>query len=200
MRSSTSEARVLAGLTCEMRPICRACCGVIGSPKRTRGNAKRGKRVLAEVGHDRGRREPEFHFRKSQRRAFRHVNEIAHDREAETEAKRVALHFRDADQWRNSQGALEFDKPRGFVVDRRGVAARALAPRAENFAARANAQDARAGMRCFAAKLREHRIKHRAGDFIFLLGIIQREIQHIAGPLDHHPDGGIRAGKFSWFG
>ena len=71
-------------------------------------------------------------------------------------------------------------------MDRRGVPARALAPRAENFAARAQAQDARGGMRRFAAKFREHGVKHRAGHFVLVFGIVQREVQNVAGPLDHH--------------
>ena len=157
------------------------------------------QRVLAEVRHDRGRRKTELHFREAERRAFGDVNEIAHDREAKTEAERVALHLRDADQRRNPQGALEFDEPRGFVMDRRSVASRALASRAENLAARPNAQDSRGGTRCFAAKFREHSVKHCASDFIFVFGIIQSEVQDVAGPLDHHPNRRAGAGRFNRF-
>src|SRR6266851_7794139 len=104
------------------------------------------QRVLAEVCHDRGRRKTKFHFGASQGRAFGDVNEVAHDRQAETEAERVALHLREADQRRNSQGPLEFDKASGFVVDRRGVPPRALAPRAKHLAPRSQTQDPRARM------------------------------------------------------
>jgi hypothetical protein len=34
-----AELRRSAELTCEMRPICNARCGSIGSPNKTRGNA-----------------------------------------------------------------------------------------------------------------------------------------------------------------
>ena len=171
----------------------------MGSPKSTRGNAKRGSAYSLEIRHDRGGRKAEFHFGESQGRALGDIDEIAHNRQSKTEAERVALHFRDADQRRNTQGALEFDEARGFVMDRRGVPPRALAPGAENLAVRANAQDSRARMRCLAAKFREHRVKHRASHFIFMPGIVQREIQDVAGPLDQHTGRGIRAGKFNRF-
>src|ERR1700692_1796648 len=66
--------------------------------------------VRAAVRHARGRREAELHLGESQSRALGDVDEIAHNREPETEAESVALHLRDADQRRNSQGAFEFDE------------------------------------------------------------------------------------------
>src|ERR1700692_567749 len=64
--------------------------------------------VLAEIRHDRGGSKAEFHFRESHGSTFGDVNEIAHDRQAKPETESVALHFGDADQRRNPQGALEF--------------------------------------------------------------------------------------------
>jgi hypothetical protein len=61
-------------------------------------------------------------------------------------------------------------------MDRRGIPARAFASRAENLAARSQAQDSRDGMRCFAAKFGEHRVEHRASNFIAVLGVVQRKI------------------------
>jgi hypothetical protein len=157
------------------------------------------QRVFAEISHDRSWRKAEMHLGESQSRTFGDKDEIANDRQAETEAERVPLHLRDADQRRDSQGALEFDEACGFVMDRRGVPPRALASRTENFPARPQTQDPRAGTRCFAAKLGQHRIEHRTSNFVFVLGIVQREVQDIAAPLNRHPDRGIRAGKLSWF-
>ena len=132
--------------------------------------------VLAEVGHDRGRRKAELHLGKSQGRARGDKHEVAHDRQAKTEAERVALDLRDADQWRNSQGALEFDEAGGFVMNRRGVPARALPSCTKDLAACPQAQDTRAGMRCFETKFCEHGIEHCASYFVVVFGIVQSEI------------------------
>jgi len=170
-----------------------------GIAEENEGKREARQRVLAEVGHDRGGREAELHFRESQCRGFRNIDEVANNGEAESESEGVALHFCDADQRRNPQGALEFDEARGFVMDRRGIPACALAPCAEDFTARSQAQDPRIRMRFLAVKLRKHCVKHRAGDFVAVLEIVQREVQDIAGPLDHHSDWGIGARGFNRF-
>ena len=171
-----------------------------GIAKKHERKRKARQRVLPQISHDRSWSEAEFHFGESQGGTIGDVDKIAYDSDAESEAERIALDLRDADQRRNSQGALEFDKARGFVMDRRGVPACALAPRAKDFASRAQAQDTRTRIRCFAPKLREHRVKHRASDFIAMLRIIQREVQDIARPLDYHADWRMRGRRFNRFG
>jgi len=55
-------------------------------------------------------------------------------------------------------------------------------------------------VRRFLAKLSQHGVKHRAGHFVAVFGIVQRKIQDIAGPLDHHAMRAARAGKLNLFG
>src|SRR6266404_4511535 len=98
--------------------------------------------ILAQIGHDGRWRKTEAHLGKSQRSVVGDVHEIANNRQAEAEPERVALHFRDADQRRSPQGALEFDEPGGLFTNCANVAAGALASGAENFSARSNPQDA----------------------------------------------------------
>src|ERR1700733_13984190 len=57
------------------------------------GKRETWQRVFAEIGHDRSWCETKMHLGKSQRDGFAHVDEIAHDREAEAKAKRIALYF-----------------------------------------------------------------------------------------------------------
>ena len=85
-------------------------------------------------------------------------------------------------------------------MDRNGVPARALAPRAEDLAACSNPQDTRAGSRCLRAKLGKHGVEHRAGNFIAKLDIVQCERQDVVRPLDHHSVAGFRPSGFDWFG
>ena len=85
------------------------------------------------------------------------------------------------------------------MMDRHGIPARAFPPGAKYFAASAQAQNSRARMRGFAAKLGEHRVEHRASDFVAMLGIIQGKVQDIAGPLDHYTDWRMGAGRFNRF-
>jgi len=75
------------------------------------------------------------HLGESEGGVFGHQREVAHDREAETEAEGVALDLGDADQWRGPQSGFEFDEACRFTTDCRGGTARALASRTENVAA-----------------------------------------------------------------
>src|SRR5712671_3378180 len=99
--------------------------------------------VVAEIRHDGRRRKTEAHLGKSERSSLGDIHEITYNRQAEAKSERVALDFRDADQRRSSQGALEFDEPGGLFTDGANVAARTLTSRAENFSARSNPQNAR---------------------------------------------------------
>src|SRR5215472_1171801 len=58
--------------------------------------------IFAKVGHDGRRSEAGTHLGERQRGVFRNQHEVAYDREAETEAKGVTLHFGHADQWRSA--------------------------------------------------------------------------------------------------
>src|SRR5258706_5698962 len=128
--------------------------------------------VLAQICHDGSGRETEAHLGKSQGSVLSDIHEIANNRQAEAESKRVALHFRDADQRRSSQGALEFDEPGGLFTDCANVAARTLAARAENFSVRSNPQHARTRSRRFGAQLGEHGVEHHARHFVSVLNIV----------------------------
>jgi len=101
--------------------------------------------ILAQVRHDSRRCEAETNLGKSQGSVVSGVNEVTNDGKPEAEPEGVALDFRDADQGRSSQGALELNKTRCFFMDCDGIPARALAPRAEDLAARPKAQDTRTG-------------------------------------------------------
>ncbi len=63
--------------------------------------------VLAQIRHDGRRCETETHLGKSQGRVVSGVHEVTNNRESEAEPERVALDFRNTDQGRGSQGALE---------------------------------------------------------------------------------------------
>jgi hypothetical protein len=84
-------------------------------------------------------------------------------------------------------------------MDRFGVASGALAPRAENFSARAQPQYPRGGMRRLAPKLAKHRVEHRAGHLVAMIAIVQSEIQDIACALDHHSSRRMGAREFDRF-
>src|SRR6266404_5626928 len=101
-----------------------------------------GKRVFTEIGHDGGWRETRTHFGESEGGAVRDERKVAHDRKTEAEAERVALDLRDADQRSEPQGGFELEDTSRFTADCGRGAARALASRAKNVAARPNAQDA----------------------------------------------------------
>src|ERR1700674_2512548 len=151
------------------------------------------QRVLTQVGHDRGGREAGTHLGKLQGGVLSDQNEVTQDREPEAEAKGVALHLRDADQGRSSQRTLDLDDASSFVADRLDVPARALPPRAEDLATCSNAQYACAGARCFFPKRGQHRVEHRAGDLVAVVGIVQCKGQDVAGQLDRQSgDRGIR--------
>src|SRR3982074_834522 len=156
--------------------------------------------ILAQVRHDGRRCETETHLGKSQGSVVSDVNEVTNDRKPEAEPEGVALDFRDADQGRSSQSALELDKTRCFFMDCDGIPACALAPRAEDLAARPEAQDSRTGPRCFRPQLGEHGVEHRAGHFIAVVSVVQCKSQDIVGPLDHHSFQGVGARGFDGFG
>ena len=112
------------------------------------------RNVFAEVSHDRSGGQAGAHLGKRERGVFRHQHEVAHNGQAKSKTKRVALHLGDADERRSAQHALEFDEPRHFFADGLGIAAGAFAPRAESLSARADAQDTREGVRGFGTQLR----------------------------------------------
>lgn len=141
--------------------------------------------ILAEIGHDRGRRKAETHLGKSQRGVLGDIHEIANNRQAEAESKRVALHFRDADQGRSSQGALELNEPGRLFTNCDNVPPRALAPRAENFSARSNPQDTRIRPSRFRVQFGEHGVKHHAGHFVSVLNIVQYKGENVSVTLDN---------------
>src|ERR1700676_1549040 len=61
--------------------------------------SKARQRVVAQIGHDCGRRETRTHFGKLQNGMLSDQNEVAQDCQPKAEANGIALHFRDADQW-----------------------------------------------------------------------------------------------------
>ena len=61
-------------------------------------------------------------------------------------------------------------------------------------------EHARAGPRCFRAKLRKHGVEHRASHFISVLNIVQRKSQNVVGPLNHHSVQGVGTRDLDWFG
>jgi hypothetical protein len=119
---------------------------VDGLTKENEGEGETGKRVFTEKGKDGDGGKAVAHLGEGERSLLGDEREIAHDREAEAEAEGVALHFRDADQWRGPQSGFEIEDASRFTADGRRRAAGALASRAENVAARPNAQNAGAGL------------------------------------------------------
>ena len=82
------------------------------------------------------------------------------------------------------------------AADRLDVPARAFSSRAEYLATRTNAQYSRVVARCFFLKRGQHRVKHRSGDLVTVVGIVQSEGQNIFNPLNYQSrDGGIRQVK-----
>ena len=109
----------------------------------------------------------------------------------------VAVRLRDTDQTRNSQGALDLDERSRFLMGRSAILSRALAPRAEVLASRSNTECPRAGSRCFAAKLRELDVEHRARDLGAVLNMVPRKRQDIAGALDRYSGSCVGARKLN---
>src|SRR6267378_7355863 len=119
---------------------------VDGLTEQNKWKCEAGKRVFTEIGHDGGRGETGTHLGESEGGVLRDEREVAHDREAEAEAERVAVDLRDADQRTGPQGGFELEDTSRFTTDCRRGAASALASRAKNVAAPPNAQDAGAGL------------------------------------------------------
>jgi len=164
-----------------MSPTWSARIGRMGSPKRTSGNA-----AFAEVRHDRGGSKPEAHLGERERSIFRNQHEVAHNRQPETESKRVALHFGNTDDRRSAQRVFEFDQPRRFFAEGLGIVPGSFAPGAEDFAACAYAQDASYGIRGFRPQLLQHGVKHCARNFVTVIAVVQRKHEDVRDSLDDY--------------
>src|SRR5207249_6225674 len=129
---------------------------VDGLTEENKGKCEAGEHVFAEIGHDGHGGQAGTHLGESERGVVRDEREVAHDCEAEAEPESVSLHLRDTNKWRGPQGDFELDQARRFTTDCRQGAARALTPRAENIAARSNAQYPGARLCCFLAEFDQH--------------------------------------------
>src|SRR5205085_4248426 len=137
------------------------------------------ERILTQVRHDGRRSEAVAHLGKRERGIFRHQHEVAYNRQAEAESKRVALYFGNADERRSAQSVLEFDEPRRFFANGVRVTSRAFAPSAKDFAACPDSQDSRGGICGFGTQRGPPRAKHFSGDFVPVVAVGERKRDNI---------------------
>jgi len=94
------------------------------------------------------------------------------------------LDFRDADQRRSSQGALEFDESGRLFADCDNVAAARSRPVQKLFRALESARRAHSSRR-FGAQLGEHSVEHHAGHFVSVVNIVQYKGENVGVTLDN---------------
>ena len=142
------------------------------------------KGVFAEIGHDGGGSEAVSHFGETEGSGVGYEREIRDDGQAHAEAEGVALDFGDGDQRGGADEALEIDEAGDFGADGFFVAGGAFTAGAENFSLGADTEDSGAGLRGFGAEFGEHGVKHVAGDFVAVVGIVEREGEDVGRAVD----------------
>lgn len=147
-----------------------------------KGEAREG--VFTEVGHDGGGSEAVGHFGEAQGSGVGDEREIGDDGKAHAEPEGVALDFSDGDQGGGADEAFEIDEARDFSANGLFVAGRAFAAGAEDFAAGANVKNTGARLGRLGAEFGEHGVEHGAGDFVAVLGIVEREGKDVVRAVD----------------